>query len=163
MPAVRPSRYDRDVGDLVQLFRGPALDAEAHYARGRELEADQPERAVAAYREALSLDADMACAHADLGRLLHESNDLDGAEHCYRAAARLCPDEPIYWFNLGVILEDTDRDARASIAYRAAVALDSAFADAHFNLAGVFERLGDERANLRHLAAYRRLSRRVAS
>ena len=147
---------------MIELFAAPAMDADACFARGRELEAVCSERAAAAYRDAVHADPDHAGAHANLGRLLHESAQVEAAEHHYRAAARACPDEPTYWYNLGVILEDTGRDAQAAISYQAAVALDPSFADAHFNLAGVFERLGDARGAVRHLAVYRRLVRRVA-
>ena len=152
---------------MIELFAAPAMDADACYARGRDLEAVCSARAAAAYRDAVHADPDHAGAHANLGRLLHEgglqaAGQVQAAEHHYRAAARACPDEPIYWYNLGVILEDTGRDAQAAISYQAAVALDPSFADAHFNLAGVFERLGDVRGAVRHLAVYRRLFRRLA-
>jgi hypothetical protein len=38
------------------------------------------------------------------------------------------------------------------------LAADPACADAHFNLARLFDRQGDPEAALRHLAAYRRLT-----
>jgi hypothetical protein len=43
------------------------------------------------------------------------------------------------------------------LAYRNALALDPSFADAHFNLARLYERAGQSKNALRHLLAYRRL------
>jgi tetratricopeptide (TPR) repeat protein len=60
-------------------------------------------------------------------------------------------------FNLGVLLEDMGRESDAITAYREALGQDPAFADAHFNLARLYEHAGDARNSLRHLLAYRRL------
>ena len=62
-------------------------------------------------------------------------------------------------FNLGVLLEDMNRTADAMSAYREALDLDATFADAHFNLARLYEREHNRRETLRHLLAYRRLTR----
>jgi len=72
----------------------------------------------------------------------------------------------LYWFNLGVVLEDQGRSAEAIGAYERALAIDSLMADAHYNLARQIElvarKAGDEimlfRA-VRHLKQYRELSR----
>ena len=50
-----------------------------------------------------------------------------------------------------------DREPDAIVAYRDALALDPHFADAHFNLARLYERARDQKASLRHLLAYRRM------
>jgi tetratricopeptide (TPR) repeat protein len=152
------------------------------YARGCQLEADDRAAAIHAYRRAVTCDVHHADAHNNLGRLLHESGDLDGAERSYRlaiaaatGAARVAgapagadagpgPGEAIYWFNLGVVLEDRGRLADAITAYRAALARYDRLADAHFNLARLLERAGDQvsaRAAIRHLSAYRALGRQV--
>ncbi len=41
--------------------------------------------------------------------------------------------------------------------YRDALALDPRNADAHYNLAGIYERRGEKQAALRHLKVYRSL------
>jgi len=61
-------------------------------------------------------------------------------------------------FNLAVVLEDLHREPDAIAAYREALALDPQFADAHFNLAGLYERRGEKAAALRHLKTYKRLT-----
>jgi tetratricopeptide (TPR) repeat protein len=60
-------------------------------------------------------------------------------------------------FNLAVLLEDLDRERDAIVAYREALALDPQLADAHFNLARLYERARDPKSSLRHLLAYRRM------
>ena len=90
----------------------------------------------------------------NLGRLLHELGRLGDAEAVYRQPKT--PD-PLLSFNLAVLLEDLEREAEAIHLYRAALALDPSFADAHFNLARLHERAGRSRDSFRHLLAHRRL------
>jgi tetratricopeptide (TPR) repeat protein len=63
-------------------------------------------------------------------------------------------------FNHAVLLEDLGREPDAIRAYRGALALDPEFADAHFNLARLYERAQDAKSSLRHLLAYRRVTDR---
>jgi tetratricopeptide (TPR) repeat protein len=93
-------------------------------------------------------------ARINLGRLLHLAGRLTDAERVYRSGDKT---EPFLVFNLAVLLEDLDREPDAIAAYREALALDPQFADAHFNLARLYERARDPKASLRHLLAYRRM------
>ncbi len=143
-----------------------ATSATAWYEQGVALEARDPAGAIAAYGRALAGLPAFADAHNNLGRLHHDVGALGEAESSYRLA--LCADRAVslYWFNLGVVLEDQRRDAEAIAAYEQAVALDSGCADAHFNLARLHEvigrRAGDElqiQRAVRHLLRYRSLMR----
>jgi tetratricopeptide (TPR) repeat protein len=127
------------------------------FAQAISLEATDPAAARAAYEACLQADASHVEARINLGRLWHLAGSLQAAEQVYRAAPR--PD-PLLAFNLAVLLEDLNRQADAIHAYREALALDPALADAHFNLARLYERAHDAKASLRHLLAYRRLSDR---
>jgi tetratricopeptide (TPR) repeat protein len=60
---------------------------------------------------------------------------------------------------VGVALQDTGDLDSAVAAYARALALDPTFADAHFNLAGLYSQLGDRRRALAALLAYRSLTR----
>jgi tetratricopeptide (TPR) repeat protein len=157
--------FDFGVGELEREVaalrrREPAPpSADDWYERACLLESEDPERALAAYRRAVALDPAHADAQVNLGRLLHESGDPEGAEACYRRALAVRPDDAIAAFNLGVVLEDFGRDAEAASAYEKAVAVDPRDADAHYNLARVCERLGRGAAAIRHLAAYRKLTK----
>jgi tetratricopeptide (TPR) repeat protein len=128
--------------------------ADEHYARAFALEESDPEGARAAYQATLAADPHHTEARINLGRLLHIAGRLAEAERVYRAAQT---PEPMLIFNLAVLLEDLERESDAIVAYREALALDPEFADAHFNLARLYDRVQDAKASLRHLLAYRRM------
>jgi Tfp pilus assembly protein PilF len=173
------------VGDLVSYKLGRrrgmrrAISALAWYELGCALEATDPSEAQIAYRRAIAGRPDLADAHNNLGRLLHDAGELAAAEAAYRRALAaiaaapldaLVGGEALYWFNLGVVLEDQGRSAEAIAAYERAVTIDDALADAHFNLARQIElaarACGDElmlRRAFRHLKAYRALARASGS
>ncbi len=138
-----------------QVTPAPADDsADQHYARALELEDADPDAARIAYAACLESDPSHVEARINLGRLLHIAGRLEEAERVYRGTKKT---EPLLAFNLGVLLEDLEREADAIVAYREALALDPQLADAHFNLARLYERARNPKASLRHLLAYRRM------
>ena len=152
-------------GDLVMIDKhtgaasaaeasAPARSADEQFESALELEDDDSDAARAAYEACLAADPHHLEARLNLGRLLHLAGRLHDAERVYRGAHE---SEPLLSFNLAVLLEDLDREEEAIAAYRRALALDPALADAHFNLARLHERAGHPRDALRHLLAYRRL------
>jgi tetratricopeptide (TPR) repeat protein len=143
-----------ETGDVVT----PSL--EELYEVGCDLEETDPGHAEASYRQVLTRAPHHADAHINLGRLLHERGDLEGAETHYRHALSNRTDDPTATFNLGVALEDQERVAEALDAYERAIALNTQNADAHYNAARLYEKGGDYGASLRHLRAYRDLTRR---
>ena len=160
------------MGDLLPfklgLRRGTRKGTSAleWYERGRALERSDAKAAIHAYQRALAGRPDLADAHNNLARLLHDRGDLVGAEAHYRLALCLDREVALYWFNLGVVLEDRGRCGEAIDAYERALARDAMLADAHFNLARQIERVarsaGDEvmlRRAIRHLKQYRALAR----
>lgn len=143
-----------------------ATSAVSWYERGLALEATDPDAAIVAYGRALAGRPDLADAHNNLGRLHHDRGELALAESSYRLA--LCAEDKValYWFNLGVVLEDQGRVSESIAAYERALGLDALMADAHYNLARQIElvarKIGDDimlRRSIRHLHQYRRLSR----
>ena len=126
---------------------------------GLELETHAPAQARRAYEKAIELDPTHVAALVNLGRLYHEEGQLEAAIVQYRRALEAAGGaEPTAAFNLGLALEDLRRDRAAADAYRAALAAEPGFADAHYNLSQVYERLGDRLSALRHLKAYRSLT-----
>lgn len=157
-------------GSRCGLRRGTS--ATSWYEAGCRLEASEPVRAIAAYERAVAGCPDFADAHNNLGRLLHDAGSPGSpgaAEASYRLAICADPGVALYWFNLGVAVEDQGRCAEAIAAYERAIELDADAADAHYNLARLLEltgrRTGDElmiRRAVRHLLRYRELTRRNA-
>ena len=131
--------------------------AEELYERAVEIEDEDPAEAIQAYRKALELNATLADAHLNLGRLLHEINGAAAAEPCYRRVLAVRPEDPTALFNLGVALQDLDRPLEAIEVYEKALELDPKLADAHFNLAGIYEKLDRKRSAIRHLKSYKKL------
>lgn len=133
-------------------FAGESADQ--HYERALSIEDGNPQAAQKAYELCLKANPDHPEARINLGRLLHLAGRLAEAERVYRVGAKA---DPFIAFNLAVVLEDLEREPEAILVYREALALDPQFADAHFNLARLYERAKDPRASLRHLLAYRRM------
>jgi tetratricopeptide (TPR) repeat protein len=132
-----------------------AQDAAAHFDRAMDLEESDAAAARAAYESCLALDARHVEARVNLGRLLHLAGRLREAEQIYRGIDTA---EALLAFNLAVLLEDLEQKDEAAIAYREALAQDPGLADAHFNLARLYEQAGNPKDALRHLLAYRRLT-----
>lgn len=154
------------------MIRGTG--ATVWYQRGCELEGSDPLAAAIAYRRAIAGRPDHADAHNNLGRVLHDlpvaqQGGAAVAEAHYRMAIATRADVALYWFNLGVALEDQGRGEDAIAAYEHALQLDAQLADAHFNLARQYELRGTARRDdlalrraVNHLVRYRALSRKGA-
>jgi tetratricopeptide (TPR) repeat protein len=149
--APAPDSAGKPAGNTSGALAG---DPEEHYARALAIEDSNPQAAQKAYELCLKADPDHWEARINLGRLLHLAGRLKEAERVYRVGAKA---DPFIAFNLAVVLEDLEREPDAILAYREALALDPQFADAHFNLARLYERAKDPKASLRHLLAYRRM------
>jgi tetratricopeptide (TPR) repeat protein len=137
-----------------QETSNPDNSADEHYARALAIEDADPKGASISYEASLKANPNHLEARINLGRLLHMAGRLAEAERMYRPGAH---SDPFLAFNLAVVLEDLEREPDAILAYREALALDPQFADAHFNLARLYERAKDSKASLRHLLAYRRM------
>ena len=68
------------------------------------------------------------------------------------------PGDAVALFHLGACLEDMGRTHEAIRVYRQALESDPDCADVYYNLARLYEDLGDSASALRHLQAYRRLT-----
>jgi tetratricopeptide (TPR) repeat protein len=135
------------------------LSADDLHRIGCSLEETDPRGAERAYRRLLELDSNHADGHINLGRLLHEAGQLGRAEEHYRRALELRAGDPTAAFNLAVVIEDQGRIDEALAQYESAVAADQHNPDAHFNAARLYEKAGKHAAAIRHLRAYRELTR----
>jgi tetratricopeptide (TPR) repeat protein len=132
-------------------------EAEGHFERALDLEAVDLIAARQAYTSVLALRKDHLEARINLGRLMHLNGELEAAEKVYREAKQA---SATLAFNLGLLLEDLQRDEEAARSYREALALDPSLHEAHFNLGLLHERGQRPREALRHMLAFRRITQR---
>ena len=90
----------------------------------------------------------------NLGVMLHEANDAEGAAAAYVQATRLRPDFYQAWNNLGLALEDLNRTQEAVQAYRQALAVRPDYPAALKNLGRLLAAAGEVESAR---ACYRRL------
>lgn len=131
-------------------------DVELLFCEALECEEADVSTAIQLYQRCLSSDTHHLEARINLARLLHEAGDLQAAERLYLDDS--CRDDALAQFNLAVLLEDQGRVAEAIERYLSAVALDPALADAHYNLARLYDLQGNAAHTLRHLRAFQRLA-----
>jgi tetratricopeptide (TPR) repeat protein len=136
------------------------LTAQQLYERGCLIEESAPGEARELYRRALVRDPEFADAHVNLGRLLHEANEVHAALLHYRSALKVRPQDATAAFNVGVALEDLNLGAEAIEAYENAIVCDPSSADAHYNVARLLEQAGKPEIAIRHLLIYRQLTKR---
>lgn len=136
-----------------------APDARDLVAEGERIEADDPQRAEAAYRRALTVAPTFVDASLNLGALLYEAGRLEEAVAAYSAALVATPDEAPLYFNRALALEDLGRLEEALDGYERCLAITPDDADAHWNAARLYEQLQRPQQALRHFSAYRRLVR----
>lgn len=137
-----------------------AESAHEWFERGLALEGDDARAARAAYRKAIEIDPSLSDAYVNLGRLHHQLGDVAAAIVLYRQGLQHAADDPVIHYNLALALEDAKESDSALAHYDHAVHLDPNFADAHFNLGRLLEALGRHEQALRHLLAYRRLTKK---
>lgn len=149
--------HSDDAGLALDAVR--SLKAAELLEQAMSLEATAPRQAMTAYERVLELAPGDLDALVNLGRLVHEAGEVERAASLYRRALDASQDDdPIAAFNLGIALEDLGRHGEALEAYRAAVEADPGFADAHYNLSRMCERVGDRVSALRYLKSYRSLT-----
>ena len=104
-----------------------------------------------------SVTSASTAAWTNLGRLLHEQGLTAQAAEVYRRALAQVGPDALLLFNQGVLLEDLGEPSAALAAYQAALGEDPDLADCHYNLARLYESIGEAQHAIRHLGQYRRL------
>jgi tetratricopeptide (TPR) repeat protein len=130
------------------------------FDKATEAEETNPIASVELYRQALAVNPKHAGAYTNLGRLLHARRQHDDAEAIYRLGLAHCGRDATLLFNLAIVLEDAHRLADAADMYREALKEAPDLPDAHYNLALLCEAAGLKQEAIRHLSAYRKLSKR---
>lgn len=104
------------------------LRAEAHLKAGRL------DQARSAYRKTLMNFPRCKEAHYQLGVLLHDADDLEGAVRHFRTLLQLAPELAEVHFNLGTTLAKLGLHANAVESFQRAIEIQPSMADAHNNL-----------------------------
>lgn len=144
-------------GAVVERTSLSEMTADDWYNLALDLEGVATDRATEAYNRAIAVHPGHVHAHLNLGRLLHEAGDVESAETHYRQALSANPESALAAFNLGVALEDMERVGEAVEAYERALRFEPDTASAHYNLSRIYEKRGQTKEALRHLADYKRL------
>ena len=76
------------------------------------------------------------------------------AEDCYRQALKIWPHYALALFNLGHVCEEQEKLSDAVEYYTAASRNQKNYADAYYNLALVYERMGEPMQAAKHWQAY---------
>ena len=146
------------VGDRVVVREGPSMWQADSGQYLLSFEGDPS-------RGALSIiepepEADALSIALDEALTLHEKGKLREAERLYLEALDNHGPDPILLFNFGVLLDEMGKKEAALEAYKGAVTVDPDMADAHYNLALVYQEHGRPREALRHMARYHKLNQR---
>ena len=97
--------------------------------------------------------------HHDQGIKHYTMGRFDEAIQEFEKAYDIDP-HPTLLFNIAILLEDLNRPGEAADMYRAALEAIPDLPDAHYNLALLCEAAGQKQEAIRHLSAYRKLSKR---
>ena len=125
---------------------------------GEAAEESNPGRAEEAYRKALAEDPERVEVLVNLGALLCDQERCPEAVAMFDYAVAGGTRSALLHYNHAIVLEDVGELRRAEEAYRAALEIDPAMTDAHYNLGLLLEKRGDGQGALRHFSAYRRFS-----
>ena len=141
-----------------QSTRNRHRSADDWFAAGLELEQTDATGAVNAYEQATGIDPTHVSSWINWGRLLHIQGATLDADRLYCRAIEHCGPQSLLLFNHGVLLEDLGRMKAARKSYHDALEHDPALADCHFNLARLYQAMGQDKNAIRHLSQYRRLA-----
>ncbi len=146
---VAPFVRDHLQGQLSERVRED-MDSDDWYNLALDLEDVSPDEAPDAYRKSLELNPNNVDALVNLGRLTQLGGGLVDAARLYRQALDLDPDHQLAMYNLGTVYDERDQLDEAMSWYLRATAV----ADAHYNLARLYELQGNELAAVRHMKRY---------
>jgi tetratricopeptide (TPR) repeat protein len=136
------SRWQADSGQYLLAFEGSPVDGSLTVLERPSRPAEEPD------------------GYIERGSALQEAGRLAEAERTYREGLEACGEDAVLLYNLGIVLEDLERKSDALAMYERALSVDDTFADCHYNLALLYEALGRPQDAIRHMAQYRRLTKK---
>ena len=151
------SQGDRPAGKVEDSF-GPAR-VRARFEEARRLAESDPLRAMMLYNDLIGKEPGNFELHMRMASLLEQDGDLAGASRHLLGAAMLVPANAEVHQRLGLIQRKREEFELAVQSFQRAIECDPLAAEAHRNLAELYERVGRKRDALRHLSTLHRLSR----
>src|SRR5829696_1610530 len=136
---------DRRKEAIASYERAVAIDAAYQLAWNNlgVIRASENDKAVSAFRKALTGDHPLLTARLNLALLLFQQRQYKSALEEYQRALAEQPASAIGWNGVGLVLVEMKRFEDARNAFGRAVDLESDFAPAHYNLSFVLSQLGD--------------------
>ncbi|MBM4079362.1 MAG: tetratricopeptide repeat protein [Planctomycetes bacterium] len=153
LTAQRCMAWKGPVSLWTDALRKSVTNPQAHYNRGVFLaDAGLDARAEKEYRKAVREKPDYLKALTNLGNLLGDRGDLDGAARLLESAVKQFPKELIVRYNLAVAYYRQGRFEKAAAEYEAALTLNPNHVDSHIALGHIYaERLPAPAKALPHL------------
>lgn len=119
----------------VALKQRNGVDARLHFLKGVALSGLQrPREAIAAFRNAVMIDASLLEAHHNLAKLLHEQGLLMEAFDAFGEAIQRWPQNAEFLYGLGNLLFDADLLSHSKQFLLSALTLEPSHRRASFNL-----------------------------
>ncbi len=113
-----------------------------------------PQRAIVEYRCLLEHEPRNADAMVNLGNIYYGMGDTGGARHWYLEALMIEPDHVEGNYNYANLLDERGEIETAIVFYLKSINSDTAFADAHFNVAICFHKLRKFKEAKRFFTSY---------
>ena len=140
-------RIEEAVAKMREVTRNDPKIMDAHLSIGNWLvRLQQPEQAIAAYKEALALKPDNDVALGNLARILTargETGDALAALEVFRTALRVNPKNPQSWFQLATLYLDLGRLDEARSSFSEALAANPKMGAALNGLGAIAYQSGD--------------------
>ncbi|MGB1699039.1 MAG: tetratricopeptide repeat protein [Nannocystaceae bacterium] len=151
LPRVSSTVQDAEFSAQAIFLRARARDADCREDGPTKEAFDEIE---SLYREALDADPEFAAAWTNLGGLLAERGNFDGARDAFDEALRIDPEQPEAQLNLSE-LALRDGDVELAIAgFRRVLASAPELLEAHYGLARALLEVGGKAQALAHLRRF---------
>jgi tetratricopeptide (TPR) repeat protein len=148
---------DRPAGKVEDRF-GPAR-VQKRFEEARLMAESDPARALMLCSDLIGREPRNFELHLQMAEVLEHEGDLAGAMRHLLGAALLVPGNAEVHVRLGIIYRKRDEFNLALQSFVRATECDPLVAEAHRNLAELYDHLGRTREALRHLSTLHRLSR----
>jgi len=142
---MRSGRVTEALSTLDEAMRREPANAGLRMLRGEMcMNAGLLEQALESFHKALEVDPHLSVAHTYLGAVYQDLKRPADAEREYLAAlaSPAFPNPEKAYLGLGILYAGQGRDAEAEASLRKAVGLNPRYFAAHYELAGILERMG---------------------